>query len=82
MEIKPADGVLKVGTALQLNLFALNPKGGTGLVPGTMATWSSTDSRVGEMNAQGRLMPRAPGQVTISATYADHKALATFTVAA
>ena len=45
-----------------------------------MATWSSNDSRVGEMNGQGRLMPRAPGSVTIAATYAEKKGLAQFTV--
>jgi len=80
LQIRPADGVLKVGVALQLNLFALNRSGGTDLVPGTMAVWSSTDSRVGEMNAQGRLMPRVPGSVTIAATYGEKRGVARFTV--
>jgi hypothetical protein len=82
LQIKPSEGVLKVGTAVQLNLFALNKSGGTILVPGMTATWSSSESRVGEINSQGRLTPRAPGAVTITATYADQKGLAAFTVAA
>jgi hypothetical protein len=80
LQIKPGEGVLKVGTAVQLNLFALNKSGRADLVPGTMATWSSTDSRVGEMNGQGRLTPRGPGSVTVTATYADQKGVAVFTV--
>ena len=80
LQIKPGDGVLKVGAAVQLNLFALNKSGHTDLVPGTMAAWSSTDRRVGEVNGQGRLTPRGAGSVTITATYADQKGLALFTV--
>ena len=81
LQIKPGEGFLKVGTAVQLNLFAVNKSGGTDLVPGTMAAWSSSDSRVGEMNRQGRLTPRGSGAVTITARYADREVAATFTVA-
>jgi hypothetical protein len=81
LQIKPGEGVLKVGTAVQLNLFALNKSGGTDLIPGTTATWSSSDNRVGEINRQGRLTPRGPGAVTITASYANQKGVAAFTVA-
>ena len=80
LQMKPGEGVLKVGAAIQLNLFALNKSGRADLVPGTMATWSSTDNRVAEMNGQGRLTPRGPGSVTITASYADKKAVGVFTV--
>jgi hypothetical protein len=80
LKIEPGEGVLKVGTAVQLNLFALTKSGRADLVPGTMAAWSSTDNRVGEMNSQGRLTPRGPGSVTITASYADKKVAAVFTV--
>jgi hypothetical protein len=78
--IEPGDGILKMGTAVQLKLFARNGRGGTDLIPGTMAAWSSDDNRVGEVNRQGRLTPRGVGQVTITASYADEKVAATFTV--
>jgi hypothetical protein len=80
LEIRPGDGVVKVGAAVQLNLFALKPKGGTDLIPGNMATWSSSDDRIGEVNRQGRLTPRRAGTLTITASYADRKVLAVFTV--
>lgn len=80
LRIKPGEGVLKVGTSLQLNLFGVNKSGATELVPGTMATWSSRDGGVCEVNRQGRLTPRGPGAVTITAAYAGHEAVATFTV--
>jgi Bacterial Ig-like domain (group 2) len=78
--MKPGGGALKMGVMVQLNLFAQNRSGGTDLIPANMATWSSTDNRVGEVNSQGRLTPRGAGSVTIAATYADKKALATFDV--
>jgi Bacterial Ig-like domain (group 2) len=80
LEMKPGDGVVKVGAAVQLNLFAVNKRGGTDLIPGNMATWSSSDDRVGEVNRQGRLTPRRVGSLTITATYADKNVLAVFTV--
>jgi hypothetical protein len=80
LEIRPADGVVKVGEAVQLNLFARKSKGATDLIPGNMAVWSSADARIGEVNRQGRLTPRRAGSLTITATYADRKALAEFTV--
>jgi hypothetical protein len=78
--IEPGDGVVKIGAAVQLKLFARNRRGGTDLIPGTMAVWSSDDSRVGEVNRQGRLTPRGAGLVTITASYADQKVAAAFTV--
>ena len=78
--MKPGDGVVKVGSAVQLNLFAQNRSGGVDLIPGTMAVWSSANDRVGEVNRQGRLTPRGAGSVTITASYADKKILAVFTV--
>jgi hypothetical protein len=80
VEIRPGDGVVKLGAAVQLNLFAIKSHGRTDLIPGNMATWSSSDDRVGEVNRQGRLTPRRPGSLTVSATYADKSAQAVFTV--
>jgi hypothetical protein len=80
LEMKPGDGVVKVGAAVQLNLFAANKRGGIDLIPGNMATWSSSDERVGQVNRQGRLTPRRPGSLTITAGYADKNVLAVFTV--
>jgi hypothetical protein len=71
---------MKVGVSVQLNLFAVKSNGGTDLIPANMATWSSSDPRIGEVNRQGRLTPRRPGSLTITATYADRKVLAVFTV--
>ena len=82
LELKPAGGVVKLGTAVQLNLFALNKHGRATLVPGSMATWSSTDNHLAEVNHQGRLTPRHVGSVTITATYAALQATAVFTVTA
>ena len=68
LTIKPGDGVMKMGEAVQLNLFAHNRSGGIDLIPGNQAAWSSADNGVAEVNRQGRLMPRAMGTVTITAT--------------
>ena len=80
LEIRPGDGTLKVGAAVQLNLFAIRSNGAIDLIPGNMAAWSSADASLGEVNRQGRLTPRRPGSLTIAATYADKKVLAVFTV--
>ena len=80
--MKPAEGELKVGTAVQLNLFAHDKRGGAELVPGNMAVWSSGDTSVAEVSRQGRLTPRAPGSVTIVAVFGDKKAIGLFTVVA
>jgi hypothetical protein len=80
LEMKPGDGVLKVGTAVQLNLFAVKSKGGSDLIPANMALWSTNDARVGEVNRQGRLTPRRAGSLTVTATHADRKVQAVFTV--
>jgi len=80
LEIKPGDGVVKVGTAFQLNLFAVDRRGGTDLIPGNMAAWSSSDERVAEVNRQGRVTPRRVGSLTITATYAGKSVLAVFSV--
>jgi hypothetical protein len=45
-----------------------------------MAAWSSSDPRLGEVNRQGRLTPRRPGSLTITATYVDTSVKAAFTV--
>ena len=78
--LKPGDGIVKLGAAVQLNLYAQNRSGGVDLIPGTTATWSSDDARVGEVNRQGRLTPRGAGLVTITARYADKQVTAVFTV--
>lgn len=78
--MKPGDGVVKVGTAVQLNLFAVDRRGGIDLIPGNMAAWSGSDDRVGEVNRQGRLTPRRAGSLTITASYAGKSVLAMFTV--
>ena len=80
LEIRPGDGVVKVGAAVQLNLFAVDKRGGIDLIPGNMAAWSSSDARVGEVNRQGRLTPRRAGSLTITASYEDKNVLAVFTV--
>jgi hypothetical protein len=80
LEMRPGDGVVKVGAAVQLNLFAIDKRGGIDLIPGNMAAWSSSDARVGEVNRQGRLTPRRAGSLTITASYADRNVLAVFTV--
>jgi hypothetical protein len=78
--MKPGDGVMKMGTPVQLNLFAQNRSGGLDLIPGTTAAWSSDDVGVGEVNRQGRLTPRAPGLVTITAAYASRSVTAVFMI--
>jgi len=78
LEIKPAGGALTVGTTIQLNLFSVTAGGGTGLVPASMATWSSSNEAVAEVSRQGRLSPRRAGAVAIIATYAGQTARAEF----
>jgi len=78
--MKPGDGAMKMGAPVQLNLFAQNRSGGLDLIPGITAAWSSDDVGVGEVNRQGRLTPRAPGQVTITARYANRSVAAVFTI--
>jgi hypothetical protein len=80
LQMKPGDGVVKVGAAVQLNLFAVDKRGGTDLIPGNMAAWSSSDARVGEVNRQGRLTPRRAGSLTITASYGGKSVLAAFSV--
>jgi hypothetical protein len=80
LQIEPAGGALQVGAALQLKLFAVNAKGGTALIPGNMIAWSSSSDAVAEVNRQGRLQPRRPGTVTVTARYADHTGTAAFTI--
>jgi hypothetical protein len=80
LELQPGDGVVKVGTAVQLNLFARNKSGRLSLIPGTMAAWSSSDNRIGDVNGQGRLTPRHAGPVTITVSHSDRKITAAFTV--
>ena len=82
LEIRPADGTLTLGKAVQLNLFAHNRSGGADLIPGNMATWSSSANGVGEVSRQGRLTPRGAGSVTVTASYGDRQVLAVFTVVA
>ena len=79
--MNPGDGALTIGAPVQLNLFAQDAGGGTDLIPGNMAAWSSSDDRVAEINRQGRLTPRSVGSVTITARYAEKKVTAVFTVA-
>jgi hypothetical protein len=81
LEIKPAGGALPAGTAVQLNLFSVLAGGRTGLVPANMATWASSNAAVAEVSRQGRLTLRAPGAVSITASYAGQTAHADFTVA-
>ena len=80
LRMKPGDGVVKVRTPVQLNLWAETSTGGTDLIPGNMAAWSSSDNQVGDVNRQGRLTPRRAGSLTITASYAERKVIATFTV--
>jgi hypothetical protein len=80
LTLKPADGAVTLGAAVQLNLFAETRSGALDLVPGNMATWSSSDAGVAEISRQGRLTPRAPGSVTVTARYAEKKIAAVFTV--
>jgi uncharacterized protein YjdB len=78
--MKPGDGTVKMGASVQLNLLAQTGTASADLIPGNMATWSSSDNGIADVNHQGRLTPRAPGSVTITATYAENKAIGVFTV--
>ena len=78
LQIKPAGGTLTIGTAIQLNLTAVTRGGRTGLIPGNSASWSSSDDAIAEVNRQGRVNPRRPGPVTITASYAGKTAQAAF----
>lgn len=80
LSMKPGDGIVKMGEAVQLNLFSQDGRGGTELIPGNMAAWSSSDDQIGEVNRQGRLTPRGAGSVSITARYAENKVTAVFTV--
>ena len=80
LSMKPRDGTLKMGASVQLNLLAQTSNAGTDLIPGTMATWASSDDRVAEVNRQGRLTPRGAGSATITASYAEKQATGVFTV--
>jgi hypothetical protein len=80
LEMKPSGGEVRVGAAVQLNLFALNKNGRTDLIPANVAAWSSSDGHVGEVNRQGRLTLRRAGSVKITATHADRRVEAVFTV--
>ena len=80
LEMKPGDGVVKLGAAVQLNLFAVDKRGGVDLIPGNMAAWSSSDDHVGDVNRQGRLTPRRAGSLTITASYAGKSVVATFSI--
>ncbi len=68
--------------AVQLALYAMTSAGGTGMVPATMATWSSSKPAIAEVNRQGRLMPLQAGVVTIKVAYLGCVAETTLTVAA
>jgi hypothetical protein len=80
LRIAPGDGTVKTGRAIQLNLFASTAGGGTDLVPGNMAVWHSSDDAVAEVNRQGRLSPRRPGTLWVTASYAGKTARADFVV--
>jgi uncharacterized protein YjdB len=80
LSMRPCDGTLKLGASVQLNLLAQTRTAATDLIPGTMATWSSSDDRVAEVNRQGRLTPRAAGSATITAMYAENETTGLFTV--
>jgi hypothetical protein len=82
LEMRPAGGEVTVGTSLQLNLFGLKRKGVADLIPGNMAVWSGSDNHIAEVNRQGRLTPRRPGSLKVTASYADKKVEAVFTVVA
>lgn len=78
--MKPDGGAVKIGTPIQLNLFAIGSNGGTDLIPASMATWTSAPPTVAEMNRQGRLNPRRPGTVTVTAAHGGKTVQAVFTV--
>jgi hypothetical protein len=79
LEIKPGDGTVSIGTAIQLRLFATTDSGGTDLIPASMAVWSSSNGAVAEVNRQGRLSPRRPGTATLTAAFNGKVARAVFT---
>ena len=80
LRIEPADGSLPAGTPVQLKLFATNAKGASALILGALAAWSGSRDSVADVNRQGRLSPRTPGTVTVTARYAGQAATATFTI--
>jgi hypothetical protein len=82
LRIEPAEGTLPAGTPVQLKLFSVNAKGGQALIPGNLTAWSGSRDSVADVNRQGRLSPRSPGTVTVTARYGGQTATATFTVVA
>jgi hypothetical protein len=80
LRIEPAGGELPAGNAVQLNLFSASAGGVTDLVPANMARWLSSNPSVAEVSRQGRLSPRRPGTVSITATASGQTARADFTV--
>jgi len=79
LEIKHGDATVTIGTAIQLHLFATTDSGGTDLIPASMAVWSSSNDAVAEVSRQGRLNPRRPGTLTITAAFNGKVAQAVFT---
>lgn len=82
LEIKPGEGTVSIGTPVQLHLFATTDSGGTDLIPASMAVWSSSNEAVAEVSRQGRLNPRRPGTLTLTAAFNGKVARAVFTAVA
>jgi hypothetical protein len=80
LRIEPAEGTFAVGNPVQLSLFGTTIRGGTNLIPASMAQWSSANPAVAELSRQGKLTPRRPGQVTVTASYGGQVAKADFSV--
>jgi hypothetical protein len=80
LELRPAAGEIPNGVGLQLTLFAVGAQGRSELIPGHRAAWVSSAPAIAEVNRQGRVSPRRPGAVTITATHDGKTAQATLTV--
>ncbi len=82
LELRPAAGEIPNGVAVQLTLVAVtvDGKGRSELIPGHRATWVSSAPAIAEVNRQGRVSPRRPGVVTITATHDGKTASASLTV--
>ena len=79
ISVAPASARIKVGEAIQYRATATYSDGSTEPVT-TEVTWSSSDSAVATISAQGLARAKAPGKATITATLEGKSALATLVV--
>ena len=64
IEVVPAAQAIEIGKEIELRAVVRGPHGDP--VPDVEMTWSSQDSSVADVDAEGRLQAKAPGVVTVS----------------